>query len=525
MRLCSFRTLSLVLTGLLSVAAMAGRAEAYPYLELRPADQVIGGPADGFLSSLHYNPAGLRLNPGSHLSIITGARGYLGSYRRSAPLPAGFAPGQTAPEPAEDTRIGWVNSAMMIAGNWDLATDRVTLGFGLFTPYNDETSYGDGDAGTAAQRLSTRYHALYDRTYSLWGTVAAGFKITPWLNLGAGFQFAWSHSRLGFFTDFDTKAGDQLSCAGVGPCERWQDRTLIELDVSGWGYGFTAGVLAEPIVDRLWIGLSYLSPLLTSAGTEVGLFGQPQRLPWQSAPLEEPCGPNGTGVRVTRGDEPAVCGAAHMARSFPHLIYLGIRGHLETGLVGTDHIAGDAENTLPKVPRSRPKAIEISSWARLTVPSREPLILSLERRVYAPGQLILPLALRTAFAMAAGVREIWPHLILAEELLYESPRTDPAAVSPANLEGHKLDLSLSARIALYQKSLWLLLTVGVTGYFLTDEAGSRFSPEFAGTCRAAGYDVTTDACQKVQDGYAVPSASGAYFLMVPHGVLGLEVKL
>lgn len=522
----------------LSASLFEGRAEAYPYQSLRPADQVIGGPTDGYLSAFHYNPAGLRLFSGSQLMVVAGARGYIGGYQRSQPLPAGFAPDQTASQQPDSTQIGWVTSDMMVAGSWDLRSESVTVGFALYTPHNDETHYADRDAITgqtpALQSLSTRYQSIADRTYSLWGTVAFGLKLRPWLYVGAGFQFGYTHSRMTLMRDLDPTAGDGLSCAGLGPCQQWSNRQLLDLDVQGWGYGFTSGILVEPVDDKLWIGLSYVSPLFTSAGAEVGLDGQPQRLPWDPVNPSEPCGPGGGGVRVSQGSSPTDCGAAHMARSFPHTIYLGVRGHVDMNrFSGSDSdLPSDsgmpAAESRPEARRLAPTGIELTSWARLVVPPRHSLQVSLDERVYAPGLLTIPTQERIAVALAFGVRELWPRLVLAQELLYESPRTDPASVSPANLDGHKLDFSLAARIKL-QKRLWLLATVGLTGVIFSSpgsgDPGTNFSSDYAGACRASGYDVTTFDCQRVQDGYGIPSAAGSYWLIVPHGVAGLEVNL
>ncbi len=506
---------------------IASRASAYPYQGLRPADQVIGGPTDGYLSALHYNPAGLSLFQSSQLMIAAGARGYIGGYTRSAALPAGFAPDQSAAQSSPESRIGWVQSDMLIAGSWDLRSGAVTIGLGFYTPHNDETKYADGDPqSAAAQQLSTRYHAISSRTYSLWGTIAASLHVRPWLSIGAGFQFTWTHSRMSFFRDLDPQANDGLSCGGAS-CEKWSQRTLIDVDVAGPGYGFTFGILAEPIDDRLWVGLSYISPMFTSGGTEVGLDGQPRRLPWDASDHFGPCGRDGTGARVSQGDDPAKCGAAHTALGFPHTIYVGIRGRKKTGIPSlsqTGELTSEVSEASPRLRRSKLRMIDLTGWLRLTVPTREDLVLSLEQRIFAPSELTIPLEQRPAVALAFGIRQIFPRFFLAQELLYESPRTSAAAVSPANLEGHKLDLSLATRLRL-QRRLWLLLTVGVTGVFFSKDAGSGFSSALAATCRTSGYDVTTSACQNVQDGWAVPPAAGAYWLVQPHGSTGLELNL
>ena len=510
----------------LALALVPSRnALAYPYEALRPAEQVIGGPTDGYLSALHYNPAGLRLFPGSQLLAVGGVRGSFGGYRRNTPLPSGYAPGSTTAQNPDQTRIGWATSDMMVAGSWDLRTEAVTLGLGVYTPSNDETLYADGDPrGEGAQKLAGRYHVIADRTYSVRGTVAVGLRLRPWFYAGAGFQFAYTHSRMRFLRDMDPQLRDNLPCASPTACEQWSNRQLIDFDVSGWGYGFTAGVLFEPIDNKLWLGVSYVSPLFSSQGAEVGLDGAPQRLPWQGADQISACGEGGTGVRSARGEEPTICGVAHMARSFPHLAYFGARGRIT--ISPAPPVLSDDGSFTEAAPSSRfsPYAIDLTGWIRLNVPTREVLLLSMEPRIYGPGQLTLQTAQRPAVALTFGVRQLWRSLILAQEVLYESSRTDSSAVSPGNLESHKLDLSLAARIKL-QKRLWLLVTVGLTGYIFSSDAGSGFSSDYVAACRATDYDVNTDACRNVQNGWGIPTAAGAYWMLVPHGATGLELNL
>lgn len=518
--------------GLLFVAAVAmhveGSAAAYPYGTLRPADQVLAGPADGTLAAIHFNPAGLRLESGSHMMAVGGARGYFGSYRRSDGLPAGFAPDQTSPQTADPQGIGWAASDMMVAASWDLRTEAVTLGFGVYTPYNDNTTYAprqtsDAPADTLG-RLSGRYHAISDHTYSLWGTVAAGLRLRRGLFFGGGFEFAYTHSRISLMRDLGPGTYDGLPCAG-GVCEQWADRQLLDIDGSGWGYGFTTGLLMALLENRLWIGGSYGSPLLTSSGTQVALEGRPTRSSWlgPSPDPSQPCGKNGTGLRLTSRDEPLRCGTARILRSFPHLIYLGARGRMDLDRPASGERGTTAVGTVAS-PRLQPRAIEVTSWVRLTIPTAQDLTLSLENALFPQGDLVVPLRLRTAFAVALGVRQIWSRLTLAQEVLYESPRSDPAAVSPGNLEGHKLDFSVAARLALHRR-ISVLLTAGVTGVLFDEDAGTGYSSTWASGCRAAGYDINADACARVQEGWALPSAAGVYQLIVPHGVAGLELNL
>lgn len=521
-----------VLCGLALLMA-TGVAAAYPYGMLRPAGQLFAGPADGHVSAIHFNPAALRLGSGSHILAVAGAHGFLGSYGRDTPLPAGFSPSQNAQGAADPVAIGWAVSDMMVAASWDLRTEAVTLGFGVYTPYNDQTQYvprseiDDSRNSMALQRLSTRYHALVDRTYSLWGTVAAGLRLRRGLFFGGGFQFAYTRSQMTLMRDLgdspQPRGSDGLPCAS-GACEQWAQRQLIDLDVNGWGYGFNLGLLSEVVDNHLWLGASYTSPLLTSIGSDVPLEGRPTRPVWVGPDLDaaQPCGDGSRGARISDRDQPLRCGSARILRSFPHLIYLGARGRFEPS-------SSPADSQDPSAPpdlsgRLRPLAIELSSWVRLAIPTREDLRLIIENSAFPPGELPIPLGLRTAFAVSFGVREHWNRLSLAQELIYESPRSDPAATSPLSLEGHKLDLSLAARIHLHRR-VSLQFTVGSTFVFFEPGSGSGFSNDWALACRSIAFDVNTEACQRVQAGWALPSATGSYLLIRPHGVAGLELNL
>lgn len=494
-------------------------AEAYPYAALRVADLVLSGPTDGSLGAIHFNPAAIRLASGSQIMAVGGLDGFLGSYQRRDLLPAGFAPGQQQAQVAEPTRISWMNPKGLVAASWDLRTDSVTLAFGLYTPQMDFTDYSGSGIGARAdlasptlQTLTTRYHVVKSETYSLWGNLSVGLRLRPWVYLGGGFNFAYTRQRSLFFRDLDPRVADDYSCApgqGGAACEQWNDRMSVETDVGGWGYGFTAGALFVPLENRLWLGLSYVSPLFTNRGAEVQLDGIPTQQPWLPG---DPCGGFATGARLTRRDAPPVCGTARAVMAFPHLVYLSGRGRI----------------ALSSSSRFSPTAIEITSWARVNVPPRTSPVstvdLYLERRVFPQSLLPLPLSQRPALAITWGLRQIWPRLTLGQELLYESPRAEDSAVSPANLEGHKLDVSLAARLRVH-KRLSVLLSFGVTYVFFSEQAGERYNAGQAATCRDSLYDISASACAETQAGFAVPTAQGSYSLVIPHGVTGLEFNL
>ena len=477
-------------------------------MDLRPGGQALSGPTDGNLGALHFNPAAIRLSTGSQIMAVAGANGYVGAYQRSTPLPAGFSPDTPTAANAERTNIAWANPDAMVAASWDLRTDAVTLGFGFYTPHMDFSDYsqGQGRDGANVRNLATRYHLVAAQTYSLWGTVAVGLRLRPWFYFGGGFNFAYTRSRSFFYRDLDAKITDDFSCGGAsGGCERWDNRMAIETDVANWGYGFSTGALFVPLPDRLFIGISYISPLFTSRGDEVGLGGLPDRAPWQGS---DGCVGSPLGVRVTRGNGISQCGSALQSIAYPHIFYLGLRGRIG----------------IQSWSRYSPSSIEVTGWARLTIPPRDGTELNIDKRLFPQGLLELPLSLRPSVAVTLGVRQHWHWLTLGEELLYESSRTDPTAVSPANLEGHKLDFSLAMRLRLHRR-LSLVLTVGATYVLFAADAGTRFQPGAADQCRAADYDISAASCQLTQAGWAVPPAPGSYQLVIPHGVAGFELNL
>ena len=119
-----------------------------------------------------------------------------------------------------------------------------------------------------------------------------------------------------------------------------------------------------------------------------------------------------------------------------------------------------------------------------------------------------------------------PTLELAEPgagNLVREPAQRSAAVSPMNLEGHKLDLSLAARLRLHRR-ISLQLTVGNT-FALFEPGSGAFSSDWALGCRASGYDITGDACQRVQAGWSLPSATGVISCSCLHGIAGPELNL
>jgi hypothetical protein len=202
--------------------------------------------------------------------------------------------------------------------------------------------------------------------------------------------------------------------------------------------------------------------------------------------------------------------SAQMLFSYPHLIHVG--GVLR----------------LPQRARPfGPSAWDVGLALRLSVPPRADLEIRLERRpsddTALPPRIFTPLSQRAAALVDISLRQHWSGFSLAQALLWESPRTDGAAVSAANLEGqHKLDLALSARLGL-GRALTLSLSMGATWHFFADNAGQGYNPSAAALCRQ-NPDVASADCLDVQLGWARPSAAGHYALAVFYGGAGIELR-
>lgn len=504
-------------------------ALAYPHMPLRMADQVIGGPTDSTLASVHYNPAALRLSSGSQFLAVAGVRGLLGSYTAAQPTPTGFSP--TGEQGLLNTNFSSLTPEMLVAASWDVRSEAVTLGIALYSPMGDQTRLAsDEEIAAQGARLGTlgpRYHGIVERTYSVSGIVAAGLRIRPQFYFGGGFQVYYLRSRMTLMTDQQPTAdSDGLPCSTVdGACQQWANRTLLSLDTRGWAYGFNLGVLYVPIEHRLWIGASYTSAPLTAQGTVVNLDGAPTDASWLGRSAEAPCGDGGLGATIQPGGEASRCGTARIARGFPHLLYVGIRGRLRRSRPasqGTPVVTDDRDEQ----PRDRAGLhhIELAGWLRLTMPTHPDTVISIGHDVLPTGDVRQPRQLRTAVAVALGVRQVWRRVTLAQELLYESPKSDGAAVSPMNVAGHSLDLSLAGHLRVMSR-LALVFTVGVTATLTEAGAGEGYRTDWAGACRQSQFDILSEGCRRAQAGWALPSAAGSYQLFTPHGIAGLLVTL
>lgn len=125
---------------------------------------------------------------------------------------------------------------------WDLHPDW-KVGIGLNVPFGLETDYQASWAG--------RYHAIRSRLRTIAATPTVAWRITDKISVGAGLQIQYADAILTNAIDFGTIG----SIAGIPGAVPAQQDGFADLRVDGVGFGYTLGVLVEPVPGtRLGVG-------------------------------------------------------------------------------------------------------------------------------------------------------------------------------------------------------------------------------------------------------------------------------
>jgi long-subunit fatty acid transport protein len=451
-----------------SCLLLTARALAYPFLAPRPVPSAIAGPADAHVAAVFYNPAALGPLRGLHLHIDGGARLEEGTITRDGG--------------AGSAAINWANPDAFVGLSWDLNTDAFTVGLAVFAPFTDMTSYGQSPV---------RYHAINHTMFILEESIAAAFRVTNRFYIGAAANFAegWLDYR------FDRNGSlDPCPPQPTNPCsvttEDPATAQQLRLRGFGWGIGFSVGVLVRP-VDRLWIGLSYVSHIFNPGpGSDFPLTDTSKRGTFNFVPANPP---TSTGAYVFGNDR--------VSHSVPDILMLGIRGEITS-------------------------RVELEGQARWVHYGNRPVVeVELQsadvQRLGLPASFFIDRGLQDAWGLEFSTRwKIKDRLRLSPSLFYESSAVDSRKVDAANIDAHKIDLALTLEYKPV-RHLVLGLNLGVTIFFL-QHAGDAFDPQKQVDCQSAQYAL--DACQAVNSGDALPKASGNYTLVVPHagGSIGME---
>jgi long-chain fatty acid transport protein len=225
-------------------------------------------------TAIYYNPAGLARQRGTRL--YGGANLYLHSFQ--------FQRSGSFADKASDPLTPWggrpfprlTNSAgpffsPFVALSTDFASlDRLTLAAGVFSP--PMVGNRTFPLATGGAPAASRYDFVQSRSTLLLPTVAAGYRVTRWLDVGLS-----AHLVFARFDQTMVSYADQGNCANVEyqPCD-----SRGVLLATATSFAGTLGALARPS-PRLAFGLSVRTPVSLNAQ---GTF-DPQAPPGAPAPV------------------------------------------------------------------------------------------------------------------------------------------------------------------------------------------------------------------------------------------------
>ena len=110
------------------------------------------------------------------------------------------------------------------------AVEGLSIGLGVNSPFGLVTAYENGWVG--------RYAGLASEMLSVNINPAISYRVLPWLSVGGGVSIMYMRTDL-------SQAIDATALA-TGNAASGLDDSRVDLDASGWGYGFNAGIMVQP---------------------------------------------------------------------------------------------------------------------------------------------------------------------------------------------------------------------------------------------------------------------------------------
>jgi len=129
-------------------------------------------------------------------------------------------------------------------------TPEVALGLSVTAPFGFTTSADPGWSG--------RYHALTSKVQTFDINPMVSYKPVDWASVGVGFRAMYTKARLTNAIDFGS-IGTAAGVPGAVPGLAAQDGQA-EVKGDDWAFGFTAGLLLEPM-DGTKVGVGYRSEM------------------------------------------------------------------------------------------------------------------------------------------------------------------------------------------------------------------------------------------------------------------------
>jgi long-chain fatty acid transport protein len=148
-------------------------------------------------------------------------------------------------------------------------SDLLHFGLGVNAPFGLTNEYSEDWVG--------RYHAIESSLETININPVVAVRPLSWLSLGAGLQIQHIDAKLTRAIDF----GSILAGLGVPGAVPFGSDGEVKLRANDWGFGFTAGVMIEPI-EGTRVGLSYRSYIDQHLSGDAGFKNVPLLL--QTAP-------------------------------------------------------------------------------------------------------------------------------------------------------------------------------------------------------------------------------------------------
>jgi long-chain fatty acid transport protein len=162
--------------------AFSARADDPMALQLNPA----------LLADLGGTQVMLNLNVALYNSCVQRPGTYVGDDRSTYAFPDNSWIDQPYPEVCNDSPI---SPGASLVATFQL-TDRLTLGVGVLTPYAAGAARFGGADGTVANGTMpspVRYNMVSQNLLQIFPSVGVGYRLTPWLALGATLQWGITH--------------------------------------------------------------------------------------------------------------------------------------------------------------------------------------------------------------------------------------------------------------------------------------------------------------------------------------------
>lgn len=210
-----------------------------------------GNPVTTNPTAIYYNPAGLALSDGTHLFFDTTVAFRSASYRHTPhwtdePEPAGAEGANT-----DEATLFNVVAAPMFGASTKIGD--VALGTGVFVPFGGSSVWDKNERFENQPEFPGPYDGA-NRWFAVEGSVTSMY-----FSLGAAYEVPNTGLSIGLSANLIRSVVDSVR-ARVGDGSNsiaTEGRTYI--DVSGWQFGFGAGLMYEAVPDALWFGLSYQS--------------------------------------------------------------------------------------------------------------------------------------------------------------------------------------------------------------------------------------------------------------------------